>query len=246
MGRDLLTVVLRRERMAFARASCSSSNCTAEDFMFYAPTTDPMVATVRRMIDPTSPRAVEYLPVEVSPPLTIVPPSRPTREAATDAAPRPAPPRTFMPAVLSIPVCLVDSMVSSLYSVPRYAVLGPNLIGLLARDRVLQLTSERSELVVVKKNHGPGPDKPRCYIVEAERADAPEGKVVLLAARFMIASSFDEEVHPNRTYIGGRAEFTLRDRIRETDALPYYGVSVLHYLRVEDASDGEESDDELQ
>ncbi len=57
------------------------------------------------------------------------------------------------------------------------------------------------------------------------RADAPEGKVALLAARFMIASSFDEEVHPNRTYIGGRAEFTLRDRIRETDALPYYGVS---------------------
>ncbi|KAJ7436314.1 hypothetical protein B0H11DRAFT_1936820 [Mycena galericulata] len=251
MGRELLTVVLHRERVSFARASHLSPNFTDEDLMFYAPTTDPMVATVRRMLDPTYPRAVEHMPTKASesPALTIVPPSSATREfdagvsipfslempcfnSALDAAPRPGAPRTFMPAVLSIPVCFVDSMLSHSYRIPRYAVLGPNRVGLLARDRVLQLTNERSELVVVKKNHGAGPDKPLCYIVEAERVDAPTGKVVLLATGFMIHPSFHEEVRPNPTYIGGREGIILHDRIRESDALPYYGVSVLNYLRV--------------
>ncbi|KAJ7783136.1 hypothetical protein B0H16DRAFT_479437 [Mycena metata] len=249
MGRRQYSIVQEEQNILFKQAQQDPSGEAAKHFYGY--TTDPTVSFCRRRLDSTIQRAVESLPITLLPapaPRLIAGPTnlprRPLqeREVRTEEA-SPETIRTFtpplvtssqLPAVLGIPVVFADAIVANTTVVLRYAILGPNIPGMLWQNRIVQLTNGDYSRARVVKNHGVTIDKPSCTIVEAEYDyDGVVHTKILLAANYLIHSSFEEEIIPDRRYTGDQVQYLLTDRISTLHPLPVnYGVSVHNYYSV--------------
>ncbi|KAJ7665262.1 hypothetical protein DFH06DRAFT_1323656 [Mycena polygramma] len=140
----------------------------------------------------------------------------------------------FPPNMIGVPVAWADSVSGPTTETPRYAVLGPAESGFVQRDRLLRLTNADGNTVVLRRNHGTGPSKPLCTVIEAEyEIDGATRSLILLAASFLVHPTFAEEVSPNTAFVGDISGYRLLDRW-STSFVPYsYGVSLRNYQELD-------------
>ncbi|KAJ7441075.1 hypothetical protein FB451DRAFT_1442503 [Mycena latifolia] len=189
---------------------------------FRAPTTDPLVAWARQVVEPgNTQEAVTEIP-SVTPLSPFMPDYAPSAELEPYARPF----RQISPGPESI-------------QTPRYAILGPAQGGMLWRDRQIRLMHEDYLTVTLKRNLGRSTLKPWCTVIEAEYYDEgfPHSRI-LLAATYLLDRSFMEGSIRAPWYTGNGLEAAICDRGPARDLGPQYGVLYAYYER---ADEGEES-----
>ncbi|KAJ7432689.1 hypothetical protein FB451DRAFT_1196863 [Mycena latifolia] len=226
---------------------------------FRAPTTDPLVAWARRVVEPgNTQEAVTEIPSvpplspfmpDYAPSAELEPYARPFRQISPGpevsqamlAQERPIPvlPDSHRIPPLCVPVALADCVLFQSVQTPRYAILGPAQGGMLWRDRQIRLVHEDYRTVTLKRNLGRSTLKPWCTVIEAEYYDEgfPRSRI-LLAATYLLDRSFMEGSIQAPWYTGNGLEAAICDRGPARDLGPQYGVLYAYYER---ADEGEES-----
>ena len=270
MGRRQYSVILAEQRALYA-VILKYGEGTAEADEFRAPTLDPSVAWARHVAEPgNTQRAVTELPPSrpTSPTTPVFAPITPPRSpvslpmaihvqhtthtttdrlsspfrldsANQDRVSRIGP--TRLP-YLNIPVILADCIVGAPRIIPRFAVLGPHLPGMLWRDKIIQLTGDDSATVILRRNHGSSPQKPWCTILETAflTDDFPNPRIrILLAANFLVHGTFEEELDPDQQFVGDMSGLSMQDWMDVRTMGPNYGVSHVNYRRADSLNEGE-------
>ncbi|KAJ7456529.1 hypothetical protein FB451DRAFT_1407226 [Mycena latifolia] len=228
---------------------------SAEGRQFRAPTTDPIVAWARRVVEPGNMQeaVTEILPDRPLSPFTLIhapiaelePYARPVRQISpgpevsqamrTLERPISVLPDSHRIPPLCVPVALADCVLYHSVQTPRYAILGPNQAGMLWKDRQIRLAHGDYHTVTLKKNLGCSTLKPWCAVIEAEYYDEGFPRIrILLAASFLVDRSFTEETGQAPWYAGNGPEATVCDRGAPEDLGPPYGVLYAYYGRADE------------
>ncbi|KAJ7165124.1 hypothetical protein C8R46DRAFT_1035733 [Mycena filopes] len=140
----------------------------------------------------------------------------------------------LLDAVLGVPVIFADTIMTGLQVVLRFAILGPNIPGMIYQHRLVQLSNADTHRVRLMRNHGSSNEKPGCVVIEGHfETNGETRRVILLAAGYLLHHSFQEEVAPELRFVGDQVNHILHDRITTLQDRPInYGVAPENYFMV--------------
>ncbi|KAJ7806005.1 hypothetical protein B0H13DRAFT_1929836 [Mycena leptocephala] len=140
----------------------------------------------------------------------------------------------IFPVLLTCPVVYADAIGQGYTRTSRFAILGPQMTGILWPGRTLRLAHALNEEVTLLKNHGSSLEKPGCLVIEAQyMLDSFTFPRILLAPSYLLHTSFEEESDPYSFYVGDGQGFQLHDHITDNSGVPHYGIAPATYFRVQ-------------